>query len=103
MASSIPARLIGVLIAALATACGSGASPSKGENTLLRVSGAQFAEGALPAPGVGPTVTAIETMDAPGTTSLALAIIVAASILAAETYGALRLLGRAFAKAEPGS
>jgi hypothetical protein len=48
-------------------------------------------------------VTAIETMDAPGTTSLALAIIVAASILAAETYGALRLLGRAFAKAEPGS
>jgi hypothetical protein len=48
-------------------------------------------------------VTAIETMEAPGIASLALAIIVAASILAAETYGALRLLGRAFAKAEPGN
>jgi hypothetical protein len=32
-----------------------------------------------------------------------LAIVVAAAILGAETYGAIVLLGRAFAKAEPSS
>lgn len=47
--------------------------------------------------------TAIETMESPGVTSIALAILVAAAILAAETYGVLLLLGRVFAKAEPTS
>jgi hypothetical protein len=48
-------------------------------------------------------ITAVSAMDTPGVSSFALAIIVAAAILGAETYGAMRLLGRAFAKAEPGS
>ena len=44
---------------------------------------------------------AVSVLGQPPGIALALVIIVAAVILAAETYGVLRLLGRALAKAEP--
>jgi hypothetical protein len=43
----------------------------------------------------------IAWLDAPHPFSVAVVIVLAAMILAAETYGAMRLLGRALAKAEP--
>ena len=51
---------IAIIAVLLATAC-DGASASKGNTALLRVSGAQFVAGTLPSPGTGPTVTALET------------------------------------------
>jgi Putative ABC exporter len=48
-------------------------------------------------------LSGLSAIDEPGVAPLALAIVVAAAILGAETYAALRLLGRAFAKAEPGN
>jgi ABC-2 type transport system permease protein len=48
-------------------------------------------------------VAAVAFLDAPQASTIALLIILAALVLAAETYGAMRLLGRALARAEPPS
>jgi hypothetical protein len=71
-----------------------------GQNVLATIANLFSLAIALIVPGVVAFV-AVAAMDVPGVLSLALSIAVAAAILGAETYGTLRLLGRAFAKAEP--
>jgi hypothetical protein len=71
-----------------------------GQNVLATIANLFSLAIALIIPGLV-AVTAVTAMDAPGAASLALVIVVAAAILGAETYGAILLLGRAFAKAEP--
>jgi hypothetical protein len=62
MPAAIVSRvLLGVLAVVAMGACGEGASPSRADRALLHVSGAQFAEGAMPAAADGPKVTSIET------------------------------------------
>ena len=73
-----------------------------GQNVLATIANLFSLAIALIIPGLV-AVTAVAAMDTPGVASLALAIVVAAAILGAETYGAIVLLGRAFAKAEPSS
>lgn len=72
-----------------------------GQNLLASVSNLVSLAVALVIPAVVAFGTA-SLAGQPRAVTLALIVIIASAILALETYGALRLLGRAFAKAEPG-
>ncbi len=73
-----------------------------GQNLLASVANLVSLAVALVVPAII-AIGAITVLGPPRALALTLLIIVASGVLAAETYFALRLLGRAFAKAEPGT